>query len=60
MTSSSKLSNTLHVSSAKAVLDPGIPMPERVNTLAPLDGVTTPQYFMESVARGICRMPRKI
>lgn len=40
-------------SSFKAVSDPGIPVVERVYTLTPLNGVTTPQYLTEYLARGI-------
>ena len=32
---------------------PGIPMAERAYTRTPLKGVTTPQYFIEALARGI-------
>ncbi|KAJ8347456.1 hypothetical protein AAFF_G00199520 [Aldrovandia affinis] len=48
-----KFPNTLHVNSSNAVSDPSMPMALRTYTRTPLNGVTTPQYFHESLDKGI-------
>ena len=42
-----------HISSFRAVTDPGMPIADRVLTRTPRNGVKTLQYFMEALASGI-------
>ena len=45
---------TREISSSREVSDPGKPKAERVKTRMPINGVETPQYFIEAAASGIC------
>ena len=51
--SSRRSPSTQHNSSSSAVSDPDIPIAERAYTHTPRNGVTTPQYFIDSCDRGI-------
>ena len=45
--------STAHISSSRAVSDPGIPIALLVYTLIPRNGVATPQYLRDDLSNGI-------